>query len=318
MIANTDGKGTGLHDFKKKLFIEGLWSGLAHVLAETPEGGGRPYASIVHADLVLEAEEIEDELVLLRIAETAKRRSADGLSIESVKRERVYKKDGNIVEWALFEGDDKGNPVQVTDWRRHGFSFIPFFTFYADPDESSSFFDCEPAIQDLADLNLKHWKVSSDNSSILHTATIPILFASGLGDEAELRIGQGSMINGAEGSDLKYVEHTGAAIGAGRTEIQDIELRMQSMGLEHMTLKSGSETATGRALNAEGNNSSLASMARSCAHTMEKVLDVAAMYLLIYDLSSKVHVHTDYGITMSAEELQALSTAHQTLSLIHI
>jgi len=32
---------------------------------------------------------------------------------------------------------------------------------------------------------------------------------------------------------------------------------------------------------------------------------------LVYDLSSKVAVHTDYGITMSAEELQALTTGRQ-------
>ena len=316
-LSNTDGKGTGLHDFGKKLFTEGLWSGLAHVLVETPEGGGKPYASIVHPDLILEAEEIDDELVLLRIAETAKRRSPDGLSIESVKRERVYKKDGNTVEWALFEGDEKGNPVQITDWFRHGLSFIPLITYYADPDESSSFFECEPSIQDLANLNLKHWKESSDQSNILHVARVPILFGSGLEDDKQIRIGHDSMITGDDGSDLKFVEHSGQAIGAGRTAIQDIEMQMQSMGLEFMTLKSGSETATGRALNAEGNNSSLASMARSLGNTLSKVLDVMALYVLVTDLSSKVHVHTDYGITMSAEELQALSTARQLGDLSH-
>lgn len=40
-------------------------------------------------------------------------------------------------------------------------------------------------------------------------------------------------------------------------------------------------------------------------------------YVLVFDLSSKVHVHTDYGITMSAEELQALSTARQLGDLSH-
>lgn len=310
-INNTDGKGTGLHDFGKKLFTEGMWSGLCHVLVETPAGGGKPYATIVHADLILEAEEIDDELVLLRIAETAKRRSPDGLSIECVKRERVYKKDDSKVEWALFEGDEKGNPIQTTDWTSLGLSFIPLITYYADPDESSNFFDCDPPIQDLADLNLKHWRESSDQSNILHVARVPILFGSGLEDDKQIRIGHDSMITGEIGSDMKYVEHTGQAIGAGRQEIQDNIVQMQSMGLEFMTLKSGAETATGRALNAEGNNSYLASMSRSLGNTLANVLDVMAEYVLVYDLSSKVTVHTDYGITMSAEELQALTTARQ-------
>jgi len=55
----------------------------------------------------------------------------------------------------------------------------------------------------------------------------------------------------------------------------------------------------------------LASMARSLANTLGKVLDVMSLYINVHDLSSKVAVHTDYGITMSVEELQALSAARQ-------
>lgn len=311
-VNNIDGRGTGLHEFSRKLFIEGLWSGLAHVLVESPEGSKRkPYATIVHPDLIMEAEEIDGELVLLRIAETAKRVSPDGLSVERVKRERVYKKVNGVVEWAVFEADEKGNPVQITDWKQHGMPFIPLLTYYADPDQSSEFFECEPPIQDLANLNLKHWRESSSQSNSLQVAKIPLLYASGLASDTELKIGSDSIIMGDSDSDLRYVEHQGHALGAGRLSIQDIELQMQSMGLEFMTLRSGSETATGRALNADGNNSSLASIARTLGNMLSNVLDVMALYVLINDLSSKVHVHTDYGITMSAEELQALGTAHQ-------
>jgi len=113
----------------------------------------------------------------------------------------------------------------------------------------------EPALLDLANLNIAHWQSDSDQRNILHVARVPILFAAGLGDSEapikKLNIGATTFINGQIGSDLKYVEHSGKGIEAGRQDLQDLEQRMAQMGLNMLVKgagRSGSATATARVL----------------------------------------------------------------------
>lgn len=71
-------------------------------------------------------------------------------------------------------------------------------------------------------------------------------------------------------SDLKFVEHTGAAIGAGRQSLQDIEIRMQIYGYEMFANRGAAETATGRSLQANENNSQISEVAQSLQDALKK------------------------------------------------
>jgi hypothetical protein len=142
--------------------------------------------------------------------------------------------------WQTFRKIGKGG------WAPHAsgtvsLDFIPLVTFYTRRD---GFMTATPPFKDLADLNVKHWQSSSDQDSILHTARVPILAISGVSDEDNIAIGAKSALMLPQGADAKYVEHTGAAIEAGRLSMQDLENQMRAMGAELLVETQVAITAT--------------------------------------------------------------------------
>ncbi|WP_285424210.1 DUF4055 domain-containing protein [Pseudomonas sp. efr-133-TYG-103a] len=162
---------------------------------------------------------------------------------------------------------------------------------------------------DLAHMNVAHWQEHSDQRNIVHVARVPILFASGVEEGVEMKIGVDSAIVANAGSDLKFVEHSGNAIIAGRQSPQDLEGLMASYGIEMLQNNGVVETATGRALNAGENNNQIASMATATASAIAKVFEMVSRFSRVSNASFTVDINTEYGIDASTEELQALATA---------
>ncbi|MGR5448171.1 DUF4055 domain-containing protein, partial [Vibrio jasicida] len=80
-----------------------------------------------------------------------------------------------------------------------------------------------PPLAELAYMNVEHWQSKSDQQTILHVARVPILFAKMLGDN-KITVGGAAVVKCEdENGDLKYVEHGGAAIEAGRLSLLDLE-----------------------------------------------------------------------------------------------
>ena len=136
-----------------------------------------------------------------------------------------------------------------------------------------------PPLMDLAWLNLAHWQSASDQRHILHVARVPILFGRNLTlPEDGLALGPNRIVTGeGESADLRFVEHSGAAIAAGRQDLIDLEDRMAVMGLDLMTRRggTGSTTATARAIDAAENSTSLLGL----IHAVEEGLTTAFGYM---------------------------------------
>jgi len=132
-------------------------------------------------------------------------------------------------EWVLF--DSGVNTLGA----------VPYVPIYTDRDE---FMVSCPPLLELAHLNVKHWQSDSDQTNILHVARVPILAALGVEDTYELVVGAQAATKLPAGADLKYVEHTGAAIEAGRQDIKDLEERMRQTGAELLVLAPGQVTAS--------------------------------------------------------------------------
>src|SRR6185295_4553940 len=91
----------------------------------------------------------------------------------------------------------------------------------------TGFMTGEPPLEELADLNVAHWQSSSDQRNILTVARVPILFGTGIEGNEKLEIGASSMIRTSDpNAKLTYVEHTGAAIGAGERDLERLEFQM--------------------------------------------------------------------------------------------
>ncbi|HEP8062206.1 TPA: DUF4055 domain-containing protein [Pseudomonas aeruginosa] len=314
---NLDGKGASTTALARKALQEVLWDGAAYLIVDAPKAGGRAYCYVVKgADILGYSFDEDDRLVYLRILE--KTVVVNGYDEAELQKVREWKVEGAQAYWRLHQQSEPGKDefIIVQDWTAFAVAEIPLIPIFADNVPSGELF-CPPPFIDLAYLNLQHWQESSDQSNILHVARIPILFASGISEDVVIKVGADKAIFGNENSDLKFVEHTGAAIGAGRQSLQDIELRMQIYGYEMLANRGAAETATGRSLQANENNSQIAAIAQSLQDALKKAFWFLGKFNLISDLQVDVSVCTDYGVTITVEELNALSTARQMGDLSH-
>ena len=168
-----------------------------------------------------------------------------------------------------------------------------------------------PPLEDLADLNVAHWQSQSDQRNILHVARVPILFGAGFEATAKIVVGAGTMARSTDpAATLSYVEHSGAAIGAGRDDLKDLETQMQVMGLQ-LLLPSPNKTATGEIRDDVKENSQLAMMAKALEDALEGALGfMAAFEGGGEDAGGSVTVNTDFGVaSRDAADLRALTEA---------
>lgn len=231
---------------------------------------------------------------------------------KSVCRVRVFRKVNGKVLWSIWQESDGSDYLQIAAWRDFGLSKIPVVPIYSNAAYTRGTLFCEPPLKDLAYMNITHWQSQSDQDNILHVARVPILFGKGIPEGTVVKIGVDSAIMcSAEGADLKFVEHTGAAITAGRDSLQDLEVLMASLGNEMLQNTGVVETATGRSLNASDNNNQIASMATA----LKTVFEMLARFSRGSNAAFQVDVNTDYGINANAQELTALATARANCDL---
>ena len=154
-----------------------------------------------------------------------------------------------------------------------------------------------PPLLDLAWLNLAHWQSSADQRHILHVARVPILFGRDLRvGEGGLEIGPNRMVLGeGGGADLRFVEHSGAAINAGRQDLIDLEERMARMGAELLAPRHGQMTATERALEADRHDSALQAMVRDLEGALVQTLGLMADWAGLPRAGIAVDVFDDFG-----------------------
>lgn len=307
--SDIDGKGTSVSALASVVFQDALWNGTSFLCVDAPVDGGQPYVYWLSADDILGYKLDEDgRLLEIRISEVAA--VADGEWGErNVARVRVFRRSGGKVLWSLYQESESADYVQVEPWRDFGLPEIPVIAIHSNPAETRGTLFCPPPMTDLAYMNVAHWQEFSDQRNILHVARVPILFASGVEEGVEIKIGVDSAIVANAGSDLKFVEHSGNAINAGRQSLQDLEGLMASYGIEMLQNNGVVETATGRALNAGENNNQIASMATATASAIAKVFEMLARFSRVSNASFTVDINTEYGINASTEELQALATA---------
>jgi len=304
-VKAVDGKGTSLTGLSSTVFEDALWNGSSFIAVDCAVEGGRPYAYHLSGDHILGYRSDEDDkLTELRIQERAV--VADGeWGEKEVTRIRVFKRDGENVTWSLY--DEDGTALVVD--QAFALKEIPVVAVHSSAVVASGELFAAPPLKDLAFMNLQHYQESSDQSNILRIARVPVLFASGVAEDAAIAIGSEYAIKGESGADLKYVEHSGAAIGAGRDSLKDLEAKMQSYGSDMLENNGAVETATGRALRAGETNNRIAMIALNLASAVERALGWIAYFNKVAEPDFHVDINTEYGINSSAEELTALASA---------
>ena len=271
MAAALDGEGRPLGSFAGMLLRALLVDGMVHILVDRPQDGGDPYFVLVPAAQLIGARRDAAGLVDIRIREM-QARPQGRFGEESVEAVRHIDRTG----WSLWHATRSG-------WRQqqqgsHEFGRVPLVTLNAAP---LGFMRARPPLIDLAWLNLAHWQSASDQRHILHVARVPILFGRALQvADGEIEIGPNRLILADDpAADLRFVEHSGAAIAAGRQDLVDLEDRMAVLGLDMMRRPSGDTTATGRAIDAAQTHAALNAIVQTLEDGLARAFAMAAGFL---------------------------------------
>jgi hypothetical protein len=129
---------------------------------------------------------------------------------------------------------------------------------------------------ELAHQNVEHWQSSSDQQTILHVARVPILTVIGAGEDTQITVGASSAVKLPQDADMKFVEHSGAAISAGKESLKDLEERMRNTGAEMLVLKPGEVTATQTKADNEANKCTLQRITEIFEDAIDQCLQFAA------------------------------------------
>lgn len=327
---NIDMQGRDLSTFSRDLLEDMLsGAGIAYIFIDAPRREGtvtraaaqalnlRPYLTHLKVEDVLgwRTETLYNvtRLVQLRIAESVTepdpKDEFKDVAVEQIRvldlidgrvQVRIYRKTGVRKEWAVVD-------EYLTE--QDAIAVVPVYA------NRTGFMTAAPLLDDLADINVAHWQSQSDQRNILHVARVPILFGAGLGD-AEITIGANTAVTAeSPESKLMWVEHSGAAIGAGRQDLKDLEFQMETFGLQLLTARPGAQSATGEMLDANKETSILAMVADSLQDALEQALMMMAKMGGL-DAQPTATVNKDFGVTMmTAQDITALLSAVTTGNL---
>ncbi len=305
--------------FFKTLFEDGLKYGLYFFLVDMPpsipnatiayetENNIRPYFVRIDPHSLLGYRYLKfkgkHKLTQIRIYDCYYEPSGE-FGEEKVEEIRVY----TIGAWQVYRLT-QGSWQLVLGGESSIKDAVPFVVGYCN---KTGFMQADPTFEDLAYLNITHLQSFSDQRHILHVARVPILFGKNLQDDKKpIEIGPNRLIAGPQDSDLKYVEHTGKAIEAGRTDLLDLQDMMAILGLEQLLPIVGGQTATAKSLDYSDINSPLQFMALGLADAIEQGMVFYRQFKNNPEGNTGgIKVNTDYGITLrDATDIQSLIQA---------
>jgi hypothetical protein len=308
-LDDIDQCGNNLTVFAASVMTAGLKYGLTHILVENPVTMGDDGQPLYKTKAQEDAAGVRPYLVHLTPSQILGWKSAKGANGAEVLTqlrisESVEEDDGEfgtkviaqvrvltIGAWATYRKSATGDDWIVHQQGTMSLDFIPLVTFYT---ERTGFMTAVPPLRDLADLNIKHWQSSSDQDSILHTARVPILAISGLNDDDKIEIGAKAALMLPAGADAKYVEHTGAAIDAGRVSLQDLENQMRAMGAELLVETQVQTTATQNNIEDSEAKCQLSRMVEALEDTLDNAIGIMHTWMrMVY--KGNVDIFDDFS-----------------------
>lgn len=309
LLNDANRKGDSFAKFCNQAFKDSWAKGLGYIYVEAPAfdteqvrtlaqvnaTGYRPYFVYIPAEDVLDVEIDEDgEIVYVKMLERFTAFNAALKVTEEQTRIRVV----TPTEIAVYERPQ----IAVTSASRQ-VKQTPEFTEYAiNPDypianniglvplvpiytgEKKADFECVSALIDLAYTNVQYFQDESTHENAIAFAEFPILLLKG-SDGKEVTIGANKMIAiKDEKADLKYVEHSGKALEAGRLNLEDLRVKAGYCGLKVLMSdsadkSSGQNTATEAEIDAIDANSELKVAADNFVDSVNYALWLYELYL---------------------------------------
>ncbi len=161
---------------------------------------------------------------------------------EQAAAERGFRLRGSVEIWRRPKD---GEDFEIVDVRPYSYIGNPLVTLYI---TQTGHMTGEPTFKEMGYLNVQHWQSDSDQNNLLHTARVPILFRKGISqteyDEA-LVLGATEVVSAKNpDASLEWTETEGRSLGAGKEHGQEIENRMEMLGMQPRVQRP-TKTATG-------------------------------------------------------------------------
>ncbi len=320
---NVDGNGASLEQFGQALISEGINRGIVHILVDYPatadktgktpnlkqerDNGIKPNFILISAKNLIGWRFEGDRLVEIRIREVST--EPDGQWGEKeVERIRVY----GINDWKLYRQTDKKDGWIVENSGTHTFGDVPLISIYLN---RTGLMEARPCLEDLAWTNLAHYQSSNDQRNCLRFVRAAVLGMVGLTEDEmakEIVVGPMRVIRSTNPeAKIEWIEHSGAGLESGEKDIQRLEDQMEVQGLQPLVRKSGGQTATGKAIDADNSESDMQSWVRVLEKGIKKAYEYAAKWIkaeLPDDFS--VDIYSDFGLSVRAiEDIKTLQSA---------
>lgn len=309
---DVDRNGSNLHAFLSAVCDEVLAYGFSGILVDYPPtrdekdrplyvtkaeedaADVRPYFVQIHPRNILGWRKDRVGLSQLRLLETESVPDGD-FATKDIEQVRVLGRG----TWQIWRKSEQG---AKDVWVIHAegtttLKGIPFVPVNAKHPGSMV---ARPPLLELAYANVEHWQSKSDQQNILHVARVPILFGKML-EDATITVGAGSAVKADHPeADLKFVEHTGAAIEAGRDSILDLEDRMRQAGAELLVIKPGNITESQTLADNEQGACALQKVAENIEDAADQALQLMAEWVSLPE-GGHITIYKDFGAATLAE-----------------
>lgn len=280
-------------------------------IAEEKKAGVRSTFTVVSPPNLIGWSSDDDEngnpyLTEIRIREYRKERVEGKMYLDHiVEYIRVVRPDA----WELHRQDQKTREFSLVASGINTLGKVPLVTVYV---RKTGFMTASPPLEGLAWLNLAHYQSDSDQRNILRVSRFAILFGKGLGKkeaESGFEIGPfNTLTSSSNDAELKFVEHQGKAIAAGRQDIQDLEARMETMGKAPMVDRSVRSTATGKSIDHNKNMTAIQKWVKALEIGLEEAYELAAeWHKITLPEDFAVDIYSDFSVTVGgAKSLELL------------
>lgn len=316
---NVDGQDRALTPYCSDLEREAFVDGIEFILVDFPtmapnasmadvrRSGSRPYWVHVKADAVrgIQSEVINGEQVLtqFRFYECSTERDpADSFKEVEVQRIRVLEVGRFTVYRLTKNKDDKKERWLVESTGTVSLPYIPIVPVYVN---RVGYMEGAPPLNALAELNQEHWVSSSEQRNALTYSRFAMLKVKGVDrpkrnpDTGETKkgisVGPSKVIYLPINGDAGYVEHTGKGVEAGRADLEAIERRMESAGMEIRVDNAGQVTATAAAIDSAETNAGMKAVAKALKDAVEIALQYTADWMALGKSAGEVTVYEEFG-----------------------
>ncbi len=247
---------------------------------------GRPYwVTYTPRDIIgwrTEKKEGRDELVQLRLAERVV--VNDGLyGVKEVSQIRVLSPGRFEIHRKNESGDFK-----IEEEGSTSLDYIPFAVAYAN---KVGYMESRPPMSDVAELNLKHYQITSDYDNMLHISAVPMLSIFGMPpSESEISAGPGEAFAMPAEARIEYIEPGGSSFDAQQKRIEQLASQINELGLAAILgQKISAETAQSKAIDRSQSDATMLYIAQQVQDLLDNSLRFHGDYLGIEGGSSYVN-----------------------------